>query len=348
MKLFLTFFGIFLAASSFAQKGIDKKFIPIPFSLEAAPAAPDYSRDDHWAALPKRKDGADQVPEGFTDGQASAEVDVFFIHPTTFMRRDSAWNAALDDVSINENTDERVLPNQASAFNASGRIYAPRYRQAHLKSYWNLKEGGRQAIQLAYKDVRAAFMYYMEHYNEGRPFILASHSQGSTHAIWLTEEFIDEKPLQEQLIAAYLVGMPVPPDTFETLKPCSTAGECGCFQSWNTYGNHHKPKNYWFYQGSVVTNPITWTLEDGFSPREAHKGILYYDYRLKYQQTLQVGIHDGLLWMKRPKVWFRYFLKNRSWHPADYNLFWLNVRENVTLQVSNYLKQKKAEEGSQP
>ena len=34
---------------------------------------------------------------------------------------------------------------------------------------------------MAYADVQDAFAYYMAHWNQGRPFVLMGHSQGSFH-----------------------------------------------------------------------------------------------------------------------------------------------------------------------
>ena len=46
------------------------------FAETVAPTAPDYSNTKHWAALPNREDAADFTPEGISDGQADADVDV--------------------------------------------------------------------------------------------------------------------------------------------------------------------------------------------------------------------------------------------------------------------------------
>ena len=60
-----------------------------------------------------------------------------------------------------------------------------------------------------------------------RPIIIASHSQGTTHAARLLKEFFDGKDLQYDLVAAYLVGMPVPKDYFKNIKVCETPTEIG-------------------------------------------------------------------------------------------------------------------------
>ncbi len=41
------------------------------------------------------------------------------------------------------------------------------------------------AFDLAYEDLKTAFENYLKHYNKGRPIIIASHSQGSLHALRL-------------------------------------------------------------------------------------------------------------------------------------------------------------------
>jgi hypothetical protein len=92
-----------------------------------------------------------------------------------------SWNQSLDDVVTNGRTDEFVMQGQASAFNGCCRIYAPRYRQATLYSFFGSEGSGTQALALAYADVVDAFQYYLKHFSEDRPFILAAHSQGSHH-----------------------------------------------------------------------------------------------------------------------------------------------------------------------
>ena len=62
------------------------------FGDESIPLAPDYSNESNWAALPWRKDSADVTPSSkFPDNQAAAQVDVFFVHPTTYVSSE-AWN----------------------------------------------------------------------------------------------------------------------------------------------------------------------------------------------------------------------------------------------------------------
>src|SRR5215203_7355992 len=63
------------------------QILPQSFSKEQTPSPPDYNEMRYWAALPELADNADKVPHcpGCRDEQASATVDVFFIHPTLYM-----------------------------------------------------------------------------------------------------------------------------------------------------------------------------------------------------------------------------------------------------------------------
>ena len=77
------------------------------------------------------------------------------------------------------------------------------------------KEEGLKALDFAYEDIRNAFIYYLKNFNDNKPFIIASHSQGTVHAKRLISEFIDGKELQKKLIAAYLVGIKVKKNEFK-------------------------------------------------------------------------------------------------------------------------------------
>ena len=71
------------------------------------------------------------------------------------------------------------MPYQASAWADAGRLFVPFYRQNHYRAFFEpyRKQGGNAAIALAYADVKAAFDHYMAYENNGRPIILAGHSQ---------------------------------------------------------------------------------------------------------------------------------------------------------------------------
>jgi hypothetical protein len=59
-----------------------------------------------------------------------------------------------------------------------------------------------QALELAYGDVKKAFEHFISHLCvDGRPFIVAAHSQGTRMVARLLAECVEGTPLVERLVA---------------------------------------------------------------------------------------------------------------------------------------------------
>lgn len=305
------------------------------------PSPPDYAQTKYWSALPTMEDSADKTPgEGLENLQETADVDVFFLHPTIYngtKKTHKNWNASFENEQLNEQVDNTTVQYQGSIFNAAGKIYAPRYRQAHIHAYYSKqREDALKAFHLAYEDVKNAFQYYLDHYNQGRPIIIASHSQGTTHAKMLVKEFFDGKPLQEQLVAAYLVGIEVDKDLFENIKVCETPTETGCFCTWRTYKTGHYPNDYEKNNNIAVTNPLTWTTEEMVASKELNKGAVLTNFEKIFPNVCNARVEDGILWVDKPKFPGSFFYITKNYHIGDYNLFYLNVRENAQVRVQAF------------
>jgi len=309
--------------------------------------APDYSDLYYWAAHPDKEDNADRVPDAaLQDNQKGSKVDVFFLHPTTHTKGNpnGQWNGSVTDEKLREKTSDGTILHQASIFNGTGRVFAPYYRQAHLKAYFTKKKDlAKKAFDFAYEDVKAAFEYYLQNENNGRPFIIASHSQGTTHMGRLMKERIDNDPkLREQLVAAYLIGMPVPKDSFDNIPICESPEQTGCFCSWRTYKEGYLPKKH--AQGShiAVSNPLSWTTQENKVSKDKNPGSVLAKFEKGFVANL-VGaeIHNGLLWVVKPKFPGSFLLISGNYHIADFNLFYLSVRENSILRKQTYLENRK-------
>lgn len=316
------------------------------FESEEELISPDYSNLSFWAAAPQKKDNADKTPgEVFENKQDQAEADVFFIHPTSYTRErgNTEWNGDLLDQELNDKTDEGTILFQASVFNGAAKIYAPRYRQAHIFVYFTEEEGyqpkyAERALELAYSDVKQAFEYYLDNWNKGRPIIIASHSQGTTHAVKLLQEFFDGQPLADRLVAAYLIGMPVLESDFQEIEPCQSADATGCFVSWRAYQRGYLPKWKDPAEDVVVTNPLTWQTDTTYASAELNKGTVLYN----FDKGITPGIadaqkHKGHLWVTKPKFPGSVFMRFKNYHIADYNLFYANIRENARKRVDAFL-----------
>jgi hypothetical protein len=281
------------------------------------------------------------VPTPLIDSKIKdSAVDVFFLHPTTFTASsDTAWNADLKNADLNAKTDYTTILYQASVFNEC-RVFAPRYRQANLRAYYT-KDTFRsdEAFELAYEDIRTAFIFYLDHFNQGRPIVIASHSQGSTHARRLLKEFFEDKPLQSKLVAAYIVGMVIPKNYFKTLKPCSDSLQTGCFVGWRTFRKGYEPEFIRQEKGnSYVTNPLTWQTNEDYAPRELNEGAVLLKFNEISKASADAQIHDGIIWIHKPHFPGSFFYLARNYHVADINLYWMNVRINLRSRIAKYWK----------
>lgn len=308
------------------------------------PPAPDYSLESNWAALPHRTDAADTTPVSLTDNQAAAAADVFFIHPTTFINRSNPnhrWNAAVDDSLINAQTDQTTIRYQASIFNGSCKVYAPRYRQAHISVFFtNDTATYYTPLSIAYSDVKRAFEHFLVHYNKGRPFFIAAHSQGTVLAKWLIDHIIEEdSSLFSNFVAAYIPGYAVVPDSFDVIKPCLSDSSIQCYCTWSTFAKGFYPA--WYTDGlhkTQAVNPLLWTIEPTYASHRLNKGAVLKDFSRIIPGFVDAQVHQGLLWINKPRIPLARFTRIKNYHIGDFNLFYLNVRENVAHRLSHFNK----------
>ncbi len=313
-------------------------FIANPLAITTIP---DYSNINYWAAHPLKNDYADSISKQLvTDYKQDTSVDVFFIHPTTLTSvNDKRWNAPIDDSKINLITDKSTILYQASVFNQH-RLFAPRYKQAHIQAFYAEPKTATPFFDIAYEDVKAAFEYYLKNFNNGKPFIIASHSQGTLHAARLLKEYFENKPLQKQLVCAYIIGMPIATSYFTAIQPCTNAGQTGCFISWRTYKKKSEGTKYVQKENfnSVVVNPLTWSMDTLPVSAKYNKGGILRNYNKIVPGVVSTQIHKNILWSSKPKFFGNIFLTTKNYHIADYNLFYMNIRENVKERILAYWK----------
>ncbi|MGD1946639.1 MAG: DUF3089 domain-containing protein [Croceivirga sp.] len=312
----------------------------LPFDTSKTVEPVDYNELKNWAAHPDKKDNADRIPGTELLAKNNMEADVFFIHPTIYTDKDNSlpWNPRIDDKELNERVDNSTILFQASAFNAGGRIFAPRYRQAHLRSY-STKDtvSAKKAFALAYADVKSAFEHYLLYYNHGRPFIIASHSQGTTHGGPLIREFIDGKSLQSKMVAAYLIGLPLPKTYFKSIRPCLNPDDLNCSISWRTFKRKFLPDNRPLGDSILVTNPITWKIDTSYVAKEQSKGAVLRDFNKILKGRVDAQVHNGILWASKPRFPWSFLFRRKNYHIADINFYYMDIRKNVKERVDRWM-----------
>jgi Protein of unknown function (DUF3089) len=334
-----------------------------PFADSPQPPAPNYSSTSAWVVWPGRASSADIVPRGIPGGIVqNPGVDVFFIHPTTYLSN-ATWNARFDEGGATGlQLEKGVLRYQTSVFNSCCRIYAPRYRQATISAFLRPGQDSALAYDLAYGDVERAFDYYIANQNKGRPFILASHSQGSLHTTRLLQaRIIARHALRQRLVAAYVVGASLPQNMEYTgLPPCNSPRQTRCIVNWNstaplvplaigrrimvTYGEGR----YQTVGGKtwLCVNPLTWrakgvaaaALNRGALPSVANTAAL----PRAVPAVTGATCARGRLVVKLPRAKRKGFIdpltKLGTYHNHDYNLFYASIRQNAMDRVEAFLK----------
>jgi hypothetical protein len=322
-------------------------------------SGPDYALATNWLARPGEADNPASWTPGGTAPGAPQAASVFYIHPTTYLRRDR-WNAPIEGTADSNYRANLFVQSQASAFNAAGEVWAPRYRQAAFGAFLLKSADAQKALDLAYSDVAHAFDRFLTEIPAEQPIILAGHSQGALHLMRLLKDRVAGTPLQKRIVAAYVVGWPISKTADLPalgLPACQTAAEAGCILSWMSFGEPANPElileNWTGTQGlgggkrrredMLCVNPITGTA-GGAAPPQANPGTLVPSANLT-SATLsagQVGAHceNGLLLLdgEIPPLG-PYVLPGNNYHVYDYALFWGAIRQDADRRLQSFLRQ---------
>ncbi len=158
-------------------------------AFEVTPKAPDYAEEAQWYI-----------------SQRQGEADIFYIISTEtgdYSREGLVCHYAdTYDDSVRQPLYGEML-GVDSLFSGRLNFYSPYYRQCSLQTF-TADSLVAQRIPLAIGDVKKAFAYYLEHYNGGRPFLLAGFSQGGIAVVELIKEMSPE--VYSRMVAAYVIG----------------------------------------------------------------------------------------------------------------------------------------------
>jgi hypothetical protein len=350
------------ALFQFGGSVLRKQALPtVPYEAPPPASGPDYVQVENWLNLP------DTVPPGPAEWRPKSSpvetleprsVAVFYIHPTTYLQRDR-WNALLGH---RESQDRAALfvRSQASAFNADGRIYAPKYRQAAFGAFLDTGENATRALDLAYSDVIRAFDRFLAQEPEA-PIVLAGHSQGALHLTRLLRERVAKNPaLQRRIVAAYVGGWPVSTAAdvpLMGLPACSRPDQAGCILSWQSFS---EPANTDLvtdvFEGStgfngqkrrradmLCVNPVTGSPAPS-APAQSAGTLVPTDQALS-DANLVSGVvgarcEGGFLLIngadnELPELG-PYVLPGNNYHVYDYALFWGDIRRDFARRLGAF------------
>jgi len=300
---------------------------------EAILSAPDYSQDSSWVSKP---------------GVCDKPVDVFYVYPTIYGGQ-SPPNMDINDRDLRLDA-QHLVDVQASAYSESANIFAPYYRQMSFAEL-NPEEDMFQNkyLRIGYEDVSRAFEYYLKHFNNGRPFILAGHSQGSMVLIILMREHFKKSNLQEQLVAAYLIGYSVTSQDFKDypwMKPATQAADIGVIISYNTQapGTTGSPV---LLPRAYCINPLNWVIDETPADKSLNLGAVFFsDTNSSIEREVAnytgacVDKETGALVTTPPDEFDIGPFPQGVYHKYDYAFWYRNIEENVSTRCKNYFEKK--------
>ncbi len=294
-------------------------------------------------------DAANWVYMGTEDGETKA--DVFFIAPSSFGGKEGAY---IMDLS-NESTREKFaggINMEKGIYDGGTRFYAPYYRQTGYRVFALPDAEGEPLKLFAYADVKDAFVYYMEHLNNGRPFILAGFSQGGEMAIRLMKELFSDATLQDQLIACYAIGWRLTQEETEAypwLCAAQSATDFGviiCFtaEAESVQDSLIIPAG----MKSFAINPLSWKTDGEKADKSLNAGACFTNFQGEIESevpaltgayldpvrgALKVTDIDPAVYNKTLPV----FKEPGTYHLYDYQFFYRNLQQNVQDRVAAYL-----------
>ncbi len=337
-------------AAEYFYQGVEYQTVPeIEFVKQVVLERNKYDDPDMWYArgLSTPDSPASMLPTGAEKPAAPGNAAVFFIHPTSYISKDS-WNAELGNTEA-ESRARVFLSGLASPFASAGPVWAPKYRQATVGAFLTKKPEGQMALNAAYEDILQAFDTFMKE-NPKRPIILAGHSQGARHLAYLLKDRVAGKAVAKQIAAAYIIGWPISEQSdlpVLGLPLCGAPAQTGCIITFQSYA---EPADY-----SRIINAYSSTTGFNGAPRKNTKILCTNPLNggaaaeavaqenlgtLKPSKDLTSGElipktvparcnEDGFILIGDPPNIGPYVLPGNNFHVYDIPLFWANLRADA-------------------
>lgn len=346
MKKITLLYVILLNFSCSKDENSNPQSETIAGTIEIPNSIVDYTSMSNWAFHPNKTtilsnynldieviDENLQVQQAIqiaNNSNVNTGIDVFFVHPTILSQ-----NSIPENINIEDQPSffiSSTIIAQGGLLSKYGRMFAPRYRQSTglaFKDYID-KEQQAHIIATSYSDVKAAFLNYLNNYNNGNKIILAGHSQGSyLLAMLLRDLFDNDENLRNQLVTAALGGMGYiyanqglyQGGWWKNIPLCRTADECGCISNWASYDENQSIPE------------INYGLPE-FNPYLVNSGLVY----RAFNESLDWFVQDFSYYNEITSSLINYITPNSYNLGTGVNFIAFNGLYNVKLRRENLQK----------
>lgn len=294
-----------------------------------------YAQSENWAYL---------------ETEETAPADVFFICPTVYGGGEDNFNMSLDDETTK--ADFLGATNmEKGIYDEDARFFAPYYRQVGLAVYELPAKEREPYLELAYEDVKDAFTYYLENYNQGQPIILAGFSQGADMCIRLLKDCFAQEEVNDLLVACYAIGWSITQEElteYPHLRFAAGEADTGVIISFNSEAEA-VTDSLMIPEGThtLAINPLNWKTDGTPAGKEENLGACFTDYsgaivtEIPQLTGAYIDPVRGALKVtdvtaeKYPPVLS--IFSDGVYHLYDYQFFYRNLQENVSVRLEAYL-----------
>ena len=186
-----------------------------------------------------------------------------------------------------------------------------------------------ELFPLSMEDVSAAFDYYLDNYNEGRPFVLAGFSQGGKAVVELVKHL--PAPAYKRMVAAYAIGYRVSDEElaqYPQLRPAVDSTGTGTVICYNSVATPDAACAV-LSPSDICINPVNWTTD-------ATPAVLNDSVTVTVDTDHHLLIVDGLdpeqYWMPSLAPMF----SKGNYHLQELTLYQDHLRRNTALRVRNF------------
>lgn len=301
----------------------------------------DHGQNDLIGPIPPKPDYSDSSMWYIRD--RGGDADIFYVISTEtgdhMIGNDTCHFADVRDSYLRGRMEHEM--HAVDSF-YSGRLnyFSPYYRQASMQS-WATEELAMSRIPLPMKDCVESFQYYIEHFNQSRPFILAGFSQGSYALVEIMKQMPDS--IAKRMVAAYCIGYKITrKDTASCrhLHPAQGATDTGvtiCFNSAKT-PNCGIPI---VSEGNIFCiNPVNWRTDTVSAP--------FVFYGRKQNDTLSASLDP-----QSRLVLVSGYTNDKpmpvigvpgNYHHLELKFYYPYIRQNMADRVDAYYRKQKLSE----
>ena len=231
------------------------------FALAVVAALASCQKDDPQPTQPSQP-----FPEWFETATPMNKdfVDVLFFAGTNIETEFDKDGNELLNITLTEAQKAKIADEYKTAWTLmcpdSVNFFAPYYHQGTFSAITK-EETAPKALAASSEDALKIFRYYMDHINNGRPFIIAGFSQGAIMVRAILASLTDEE--YALMKAAYMIGLGLDDQALNNphIKPATGEFDKGVTISFNSAASKADIWNNILANTHYCINPVNWKTD---------------------------------------------------------------------------------------